>query len=70
MYSLWGCNDSKSLRKNKNCASEQKFGLGLRINEVLMYVNSLCCDNLLHLAQILTNLASLRSALNDIFRNV
>ena len=42
----------------------------MRVNEFLVDINSLCYDNLLYFAQILTNLALLHSALNELPQNV
>ena len=55
--------------RQKHC-DWQKLGFNLKSNEFLVNVNSLCYDSLLHLAQILTNLASLHSAFNGEFGNV
>ena len=42
----------------------------IRKNKILVEMNSLCYDNLFRLAQIMTKLASLHSAFNELFENV
>ena len=70
MYNLIGLLCLETTIEGSKCAIKQKVGFHLRVYKFIVAISSLCYDNLLHLTQILTNLASLHSTLNEVFGNV
>ena len=65
---MWVYNELKPLCRSKNCAINRNSALVKK--DFLVNVNSLYYDNLLHLEQIFTKLASLQLALNEVFENL